>query len=1021
MDKATAYQLSHINFKAGQKALDSLATDAANKYFAVALELLPEDCWESQYQNTFKIYQMLAKTELMNGRYETSEKLLNQLLSHAESDLDKAEALSEQTTSLSSVGNFIKAISTANRGLAYFDKAIPEDSALANRKMLELMTVIHSQGDVWSKILHMPFTSDRKSKIELAFYSELIPDLYMSGLVPQLYLSATQSTQNCLSGGMDESVIYSFSIMGLNLGEQEKFQEAFQYQDLAHELCEKHPNTFGATRGINGIVWCNMHSRSHPAEIAKYALKGIHCGRNCGDLYNAGLSYGPLMWNLQVQGADFKKIEEYAEECLVFSNKNHLAFSAGLAEAVIAGWVTPMRKSADPVPMEEKIATWEKNNYVAASGSYFVHLALVHYYFEEYTDSEHCLQMVNKYLSGLTDNVLKRQWYVFQILNSLKLYEPKPEENWETFYQRKIDPLLQKVETWAKLGVLLQPYLPFVYAEIARTKGDINQAKLLYLEAIQACDKNEYTFFEGHVYQAIGELIRKESMHLSHVFFREALARFQACGAERKQVCLIEKHPAAFKASLGTSLGTTVAPSESHSLVDSHETTTLPNLDVNYLIKSSLILTAETNFDSLLFKIMSAVLESSGAQHCYLLLKEGEELVVRAENHIGKKEPILTLHQKMSAREELCKSIIQFTFRTKEEVILTSDTRKNEKLNSIFANNEEVLALKNQSVMCLPVLKQQQLIGVIYLENRLVESVFNDSQIQITKLLISQAAIALDNARLIEEIKHLNEDLEVRVNQRTNELKSSNKELEAFSYSVAHDLRSPLRSIDGFSTILLESCSDLLNEQHRSYLNRMRSAVIRMGRLIDDLLTLSRTVRSEMHRQRVNLSQIVNGISDELRTRDEARKVDFIIAKNLYEVCDLGLVKVLLENLLANAWKFSQKQSAAVIEFKCINLNGEIVYSVSDNGVGFDMAFANKLFLPFQRLHSADEFEGTGIGLAIVHRIIDRHGGRVWVESKVNQGTTFSFTLSNPKKLEKSLALRFREAQENLESTASPL
>ncbi|MBI2864316.1 MAG: hypothetical protein HYX94_07100 [Chloroflexi bacterium] len=126
--------------------------------------------------------------------------------------------------------------------------------------------------------------------------------------MPQLYLSAAQSTQHCLSGGMDESVIYSFSIMGLQLGEQEEFEEAFRYEDLARDLSAKYPNTFGATRGMNGIVWCNMHSRSHPRQIVDYSLKSIQCGKNCGDLYNAGLSYGPLMWNLQVQGADLTKI-----------------------------------------------------------------------------------------------------------------------------------------------------------------------------------------------------------------------------------------------------------------------------------------------------------------------------------------------------------------------------------------------------------------------------------------------------------------------------------------------------------------------------------------------------------------------------------------------------------------------------------------------------------------------------------------------------------------------------------------
>jgi predicted ATPase/tRNA A-37 threonylcarbamoyl transferase component Bud32 len=323
MDLETAYLLSDLNYHAGNKALNSLATEAANEYFNLSRELLPGDLWEdSHYERTFRIFQKAAKTELMCGNYENSERLLTQLLDHAKTDLDKAEALAEQTTSLSSIGNFIKAIQTANQGLTYFGKAIPDNPDEADGMRKELMAEIAAQKiDVWETILNMPFTTDRKSKIELAFYSELIPDLYMSGLVPQLYLSAAQSTRHCLAGGMDESVIYSFSIMGLQLGEEEEFEQAFRYEDLARDLSAKYPNTFGATRGMNGIVWCNMHSRSHPGEIVDYCLKSIQCGKNCGDLYNAGLSYGPLMWNLQVQGTDMSTIEDYAKECLQFSKR----------------------------------------------------------------------------------------------------------------------------------------------------------------------------------------------------------------------------------------------------------------------------------------------------------------------------------------------------------------------------------------------------------------------------------------------------------------------------------------------------------------------------------------------------------------------------------------------------------------------------------------------------------------------------------------------------------------------------
>jgi predicted ATPase len=200
LDEIETCNLKKLNFYAGNKALNALAIQAANEYFRNGIDLVPVEGWEKHYELTFRLYQRLAKTELMLGRYESSEKLLDTLLSHATDDLDRA-ALAEQTTSLSSIGNFIKAIETANRGLNYFDKAIPDDSEKAVKRTTELMMQIHGDNeDVWQKILNMPFTQERRSKIELAFYSELIPDLYMSGLVPQLYLSAAQSTLHCLQG-----------------------------------------------------------------------------------------------------------------------------------------------------------------------------------------------------------------------------------------------------------------------------------------------------------------------------------------------------------------------------------------------------------------------------------------------------------------------------------------------------------------------------------------------------------------------------------------------------------------------------------------------------------------------------------------------------------------------------------------------------------------------------------------------------------------------------------------------------
>jgi light-regulated signal transduction histidine kinase (bacteriophytochrome) len=244
------------------------------------------------------------------------------------------------------------------------------------------------------------------------------------------------------------------------------------------------------------------------------------------------------------------------------------------------------------------------------------------------------------------------------------------------------------------------------------------------------------------------------------------------------------------------------------------------------------------------------------------------------------------------------------------------------------------------------------------------------------------------------EIQQLNTELEARVEQRTAELVVANKNLEAFAYSVAHDLRSPLRALGGYSEALMEDYSDRLDESGRMYTERIQTAAERMAVLIDDLLVLAQVSRAEMSLGSVDLSAEVAALAGELYARDPGRRVRFAIQDGVRATADRTLIRTVVQNLVENAWKFTAKRDEATIEFgTTAAADAEICCYVRDNGAGFDPAFANKLFQPFQRLHAVTEFAGTGIGLASVQRIVERHGGRVWAEGAVGRGATFYFTL----------------------------
>ena len=251
-------------------------------------------------------------------------------------------------------------------------------------------------------------------------------------------------------------------------------------------------------------------------------------------------------------------------------------------------------------------------------------------------------------------------------------------------------------------------------------------------------------------------------------------------------------------------------------------------------------------------------------------------------------------------------------------------------------------------------------------------------------------------AALIEsrnEVRRVNAELERRVAERTRQLEAANRELEAFAYAVSHDLRAPLRSMSGFSQILQESAPPGLDEKSRHYLQRIHDASMRMSGLIEDLLNLSRIGRSELTARPISLSQIAAEAAAAIRERHPTREVELEIAPGMEVSADPRLLRIALENLLSNAWKYSSRTPQARVAVGMQAGDQGQVYFVRDNGVGFDMKYADKLFVPFQRLHPESEFPGSGIGLVTVQRIVARHGGRIWADAKPDEGATFYFTM----------------------------
>jgi PAS domain S-box-containing protein len=298
-----------------------------------------------------------------------------------------------------------------------------------------------------------------------------------------------------------------------------------------------------------------------------------------------------------------------------------------------------------------------------------------------------------------------------------------------------------------------------------------------------------------------------------------------------------------------------------------------------------------------------------------------------------------------------------------------------------------------QSILIAPLIVTGEWYGFISFEDRITARIWQQ-ELDLVRIAASEISGAIENAALLHEVQNHASQMADQVTERTAELEAANRELKTFTYSVSHDLRAPLRKLDGFSQILLAHHSEQLDEEATEYLRRIRAASQRMGRLIDDLLKLSQVAECELHRQHVDLSAIAGSIANELIHTSRGAELELVIADDLTAEADPGLLRQVMQNLLDNALKFTSKHSRPRIEVGATSIDRDLVYFVKDNGVGFENEHADKLFNVFQRLHSDSEYEGTGVGLATVQRIIERHGGRIWAESSIGEGATFYFTLS---------------------------
>ncbi len=972
---ASNKQEAEFNYYAGISAMHTLAMENANFFFHQSLRLFPDCSWDRYYGFLFLLHKYLARTEMALGNQPESEQILKTLIKESKNDLDRVDCLYEQTTGLSSMGRFKLAIELGNRGLGFFDREIPEDDTLALKKAAEIIEQIHQgDSDIWQQILDTVPTGDRATKIETGIYSELIPDYYLAGMVPQLYLSAIQSTQNCLTGGVDETVIYGFSMVGLYLQRLGQYEMSFKYEDLGLALSERYPDTFGATKGINGILWTNMHNRRESDYIIEQCQKNIYRGKQCGDLYNAGLSYGPYIWHLISQGKDLEQVSLVANECILFSRKFNLSLSLGLAQSAIAGWSDLMLSNEKPYTAEqiaEKLQLWEADRHVVSIGGYYTLKGISQHYLGNYLASRESLIKAEPYLRGLSDNILNRLWYVFRFINGLRVAKTMGDNEAVI-----LKDCFSRVQTWSALGPALKPYFMLMQMEMAVDKHDFSASRCLALDAIDLAVKNKFVLLDAYLHERLAQLLIDKQHQQAKYYLNKAISLYQACSAKIKQQQLQEKY--------ALTLAETIKDKQ------------LPltqQLDVNYLHKATRNITQQLDFNLLLSTIVQAVMERLGATTAYLLVvnKQGLEVVARGDKSDFVEVTVKQFNNTLNV-DSLSMAIVNYVYRTAEILVIDNACKESNFITDVTVQKQQL-----KSILCIPLRLKRQVLGVLYLENNLIASVFTHEQIEMTRLLTAQAAVALQNTQLVQEMKQhqneielLNKSLEQRVEERTAKLNRVNEELSNFSYVVSHDLKAPLRAINQLAGWVADDYADLFDEEGRAQMALIKGRAKRMHEMIDGILQYSRIGRVRSELERVDLNLLITDVI-QLIAPPEHIKIDIkggfpvIIGEKLH-------LQQVFQNLIDNAVKYNDKQLGK-IELSCIELARFWQISVKDNGIGIAKSHQDKIFQLFHTLKPKDQYESTGIGLSLIEKAVRNWGGKIGIESKEGEGCTFVFTI----------------------------
>ena len=995
------------NLQAAARAREASAWKEAVNYCEHAMALMPIERWQKDAATAEQLYLIRAECEFLNGHPQRSDEFYQVLLEHVDDALFKARVCADRLSQLIGRGEWPQAMQYGIDGLAYLGVILPDVD--------QLQTVIRDLRDqlegkfpdkVVTGLSTLPEMSEPEDRVALHILSYLSQNANILGQHEWGEFYIYLGCQLIVSAGKADLAALHLTMYALLLRRQGLLKEAFRQGQEARAIADSYPDCREFANCYNVLATMTMYLGVPYTECINMHRIAYHRGIENGEAVRAAFNISNSLFAENSRGANLEIQAQHAKIHLQQFREKHFFIPSAEFYWRFSNSLSSMGEGASRGLDDESFDP----DYLARlkRSFHYAYLVLLRCQLAFWSGDEACAWEQAQHTQRLWGQLPQASFMVDQMLvfGLLALrFAPKA--------QQDLEGVLDRLKQFADV---YPPNFEHLYlllkAEVARHQGlDMALTATLYRRCVHAARIHGIVHFQALANERFAEYwLEQEFDFEAEAHLREAMALYSKWGCQARLVYLQTRYPA-----LG-SLRDPAQVATSDSTVNVQENQLL---DIQSVFKSAQAISEELDLQALTSKIVSVIVENAGATRGVLLSSEGGEAQILAMATSDARIAVLSPELETAAdlSDSVPLSMVNFVLRTQETILLDGD-----EVMTSFRTDSFWARQRPRSVACLPMKYQDTVVGSLYLENTLNEKVFTSDRLRVVNTLLSQAAISLENARLFAEISRLNRTLEEKVEQRTrdlevvnqqlsranHDLQVVNRELNAFSYTVSHDLRAPVRNIRAFSQLIREDYSDRLDGTGLDFLRRIEGNTHRMAAMIDGLLELSRIQRQRLALERVDLSALAESILSDLQTQNPERAVRVSLPVPCWVEGDERLLYVMMENLIGNAWKYTSRRPVASIEFGCdkaLRLRSadqpwpeeiapdHCVYYIRDNGEGFDMQYVSRLFGSFQRLHTEKEFPGTGIGLATVRRIVEKHHGQIWGIGEKGVGAVFYFTL----------------------------